>query len=102
MSGVDPIMDDSTQEVVVLTKESGIASNTIPTGRVLGLVPIPQSSMVQIQFVDGKPGGIPDEIGGIYTSVRYAQNHLTDYVKRFWSLSELATKKRPSSNAISG
>ena len=89
-------------DIQVLTMKEGLETNTIPTGRVLGLVPIPQTSMVEIKYIDGKAGQVPGEIGGSYTSTRFAQNHLTDYVKRFWLLSEQATKKRPSTNAISG
>lgn len=85
----------------VLTKEYGIANDTTPTGRVLGILPIVGGRLCEIKFADGKPGTLPPEVSGKFTSVRFARDTLTRYVTGFWEFSDAVPRKRLPSNAVS-
>ena len=95
----------STSEDKVLTREEGIASNTVPTGRVLAVNL--RSPFYMIQFADGKGGTLPDELQGLFTNEVRASEVLTGYVTRFWDISDGAKRTKlklpvPTTNAVSG
>jgi hypothetical protein len=85
----------------VLTREVGIRNNVLPTGRKLGVVPDRQHGLFWIRWIDGKQGGIPDEIASAWTSPARAQEAIQNYVTRFWNISDNSTKKKQPS-AVSG
>ena len=92
-------MDDAKPEI--LTREKGIKENIIPTGRKFAVVPDKQLGLCWIKFIDGKGGSIPAELSGAYTGRMRAQQALTDFVTRFWDLSDSASKKPKVTNTVS-
>lgn len=88
---VAPTTDDT---VKVLCRADALASNTTPTGRKLGVVPVPGSALVRIKFVDGKPGDLPDELLAPFTGFHYAQKAIYAYLTKFWDKSDKASNKK--------
>lgn len=78
----------------ILTRKVCEPKNILPTGRVLGTVPIPGTSMCRIAFVDGKGGPVPDELKGFYTSASYALGRIAKFVALFWEASDAAQAKQ--------
>lgn len=77
----------------VITREPSIADNVLPTGRRLGVVPVRNTAMYQINYVDGKGGELPDDYKGRFTSIRYAQNELSRFVASLWDVSDKAASR---------
>lgn len=71
---------------VCKTKEEGLKHNVTSTGRMLGIVPSPTHGLFHIRYVDGRSGSVPDKLAGRYTGVRFAQEHLTDFVTQTWDI----------------
>jgi len=85
----------------VLTKDTAAPKNVLPTGRKLGIVPVKGSGHVQITYVDGKPGSLPERYTGRYTGMTSAEKDLKQFVNDLWEISDKATKKKPLSDAVS-
>jgi len=79
--------------VKVLSREDSIAKNITPTGRKLGVVPVPGTALVRVKYVDNKQGDLPAELNSPFTGFHYAQKAIHAYLTRFWNKSDNATKK---------
>lgn len=89
------------EENEVLTKDKGLKENLLPTGRKLGIVLVPGTSLYRIKFVDNKQGDVPQEYSGKYTSRVYAEKDLKDYVESFWTMSESVSQKQQNKKTLS-
>lgn len=79
--------------VKVLVRGDAVASNLTPTGRKLGVVPVPGTALVRIKFIDGKPGELPSELQQNFTSFPIAQRAINTYLNKFWDTSDKQAKK---------
>jgi hypothetical protein len=77
----------------VLKREDCINKGIIPTGRKFGVFVDGSSSFYWVRFADGKGGQVPNELSGAFTGKVRADDALREYVKRFWDISENASKK---------
>ncbi len=82
---------DAAVKVVPLEREMSIKNNTTPTGRRLGVYQF-HNGMWAVKFIDKKPGEVPGQLAGTYTSMFRAEEALTTYLNDFWDISD--TKKR--------
>jgi hypothetical protein len=82
--------------VEVLNKEYGMLNNISPQGRKLGWIPLESNpSLLEIHFVDDKGGRVPDELGGLWTGARQAQEAIQIYLTKFWDTSDkIAASKK--------
>lgn len=79
----------------ILTREEAIPKNTAPNGRVLGWIPLEHNpSMLVISFVDGKGGEVPEGLQGLWTGMRQAQEAITQYLIKFWNISDKQDPKK--------
>lgn len=94
-------MAEAKDEVIeVLNRSKAIPEGVTPMGRKIGLIPVPLTSFTRLGYIDGKGGLLPQEMQSNYTSIRYAQNSLNEYLKRLWDISDNAKTKKPL-NAVS-
>lgn len=85
----------------ILTREYGLANNTAPTGKILGIIPLEHNpSLFEIRYVDGKVGGgLPESLGGLWTGRRIAQEAITDYLIKVWTYSDAEAESRRAKRA---
>ena len=73
----------------VLDRKYGLENNTTPTGRVFGIVPVESNpSLLEIKYTDGKAGGIPESLGGLWTHTRAASEAIREFLIKFWDASD--------------
>lgn len=82
----------------VLTSEKAIPLNILPTGRKVGYVPVRGLNMYELRYVDGKPGALPEECNGRFTSIKLAEQAIRNYVSGLWEISDRSGKKKTSPN----
>lgn len=98
---------EETELATVIVRAPSVEDNVLPTGRKVGVVPVRNTTMYKLDYVDGKGGEMPDEYKGRFTSLRYAETELRRFVNALWDVSDkvsLRSKKTISlntTNAIS-
>lgn len=79
----------------VLTREYGLKNFVTPTGRQLGVGYWPvNESLLIIQYIDGKPGALPEKLQGKYTKRSLAESDILSFLTVFWDESDKASKAR--------
>lgn len=74
--------------------KEGLAHGVTATGRQLGIVGAKIHGLYKIQYIDGRPGSLPEKLQGRYTGIKYAQLDLDRFIKETWDFAEENTPKR--------
>lgn len=75
-----------------ITKTDGLLQNTSPTGTVYTIIPVDfNNALVRIKC---STGSLPVYLSGIYTSVKRAQEDVTQYLLERWNESDKIKAKR--------
>jgi hypothetical protein len=78
----------------VLTRENSLESFVSPQGRKYGVVKDKvYPSLFKISLVDGRPGALPEELGGNFTKQTLAEEKLKSFLIKAWDISDKAAGK---------
>jgi hypothetical protein len=86
------------QEVPVARNlAEGLKYGLTSTGRQLGVVGARTHGLVKIQYIDGKPGSLPERLQGRYTGTKTAQHDLDAFITETW---KIAAEKSPRKSKV--
>ncbi len=74
--------------------KEGLAHGVTSTGRQLGIVPAKPHGLFKIQFIDGKPGSLPEKIQGRYTGQKFAKFDLDKFIEETWKIAAYLSPKK--------
>jgi hypothetical protein len=80
-------------EVEVLNRVQGLKEGILPTGRKVGIVPVPGTSMYELRYTDGKPGQVPERYNSRFTSQVWANKFKESWLTEFWDMSDQQAAK---------
>lgn len=80
-------------QVAVLTRETAIPNFTNPMGKRYKVEPWETNPGLYIVKPDNMPGPIPDELVGLFTSTKRAEEHIVRYLNKMWDMSDKQVAK---------
>jgi hypothetical protein len=86
-------MANEVEVPVAKNVEEGLKYGVTATGRQLGIVSAKTHGLFKIQFIDGKPGTLPERLHGRYTGTRNAKLDLDNFIRETWKIADEHAKK---------
>ncbi len=74
--------------------QEGLKLGITSTGRQLGIIPARTHGLFRINYIDGKPGALPERLSGRYTGAKFAQEDLDSFITETWKIAAEHSPKK--------